>query len=1292
MKMLNKLKSNIWKQSIIISMAMFLWSCWGWNWGSNVNNTKSIDSKEYISWKVQLWEKIKNSVVNISYSWKKIYTVETDNNWNYIIPKKDFDLIISQNGLTNDSLLNIEVTDIITENEQILGNMSLNLLNENLNWAIINSVSSFVNDLLSVNNQNLFYNFQSENGSFDLDLFLKSTSLVSEKIGIWDVNWDWVVSYLDTSIYDIEKREDYIESYLNNNWYITSIYDWDIISRQSVVKEKLKNINLVFVTQENNSSYVYVKLKSFYQDSELYYSYDNVNWLSYSSEIYLENWNSIYFKEKYIDWNFSNIEKYVSNYQDLLFLDSFNYSYTPEYLWTKEEIESQISELEQNLSELQISLSTKQWEKSAIESNIESINNQINDLKNTLNSNYNWLNSTLKDLVSTNKTEAEKNTVIDNELWINSNSNSMSLMTYSSMSVNSDLINGQSIQEWINILNSKISDLNWEISDLETEVNNKKSIYDNKYNEYLVAKEEYENDREEYLYRNNRYEDYTQIVDDLNQELSWYNTNKNLADSNYKEVDSSFPKQSDYPVSDYTNSDYENKITIVSKLNFTYRWKTIKWYFQFSSKWWFPWKLWIEKNWTKLNEVNINSADFLNAIDDLLAQAIKYKLDFDYYQNLYDATLDDINSAEENLAEAQINRLLYWLIQDVNEDIYKYEEEDYLKAKSDYDSQYALLQPKFDLLDQYNSELSNLLSLQNNIDEKDTDYQEAILNVNDYEEDIQSVLSSIENNNVDLNNLENSLRNYNDILELKIWKTYKRFEKSVSFDETKYSLDNSSAWNIPENYIFSKKNTIDYQNYPFTVYVKLNRSWNWNIYPALVWIEYKSDTNDENIYSTVRIEVKNKEHMEDATGFLVEMVKERISILNNLLDFESLSSLYEKIVIASNKWFYLDSYNEDLDLSREELESLLEFFAGSLFEYNLKYDSNFKENYENEYNEKAEKSISLIELTLWRALTDAEKQEEIKKALLWTKEWIIKATRDYLMQYIDLVNSLSELSLSDISSGMKWVWNYIKNPIDNISSTYQSFKDGIAKVKDKLDYLWAYEYTYGTSYIWSTLWFISLDPAWKILKLWKLWEIVEKIDSVVLWLIDNLLNSKIIKLWTWYVQKIDTLSLKVINSFDVEKQERFFKRMSLMDDTMLKEYLDNPQKYVDNFEVWGTYNMLVSADETWKRIIPSINDSWLFINNYWGRLHWTIDFIVTKNPSWEYWINFWLKHSYLSNWDNLFYAWWLQFKNWILLNFTNWSWHYRPSKNDLDWINATKQAFKKRMNIDLDVDFIPVYN
>ncbi|MDF1682776.1 MAG: hypothetical protein P1U46_03545 [Patescibacteria group bacterium] len=56
-----------------------------------------------------------------------------------------------------------------------------------------------------------------------------------------------------------------------------------------MVKEKLKNINLVFVTQENNSSYVYVKLKSFYQDSELYYSYDNVNWLSYSSEIYLEN-------------------------------------------------------------------------------------------------------------------------------------------------------------------------------------------------------------------------------------------------------------------------------------------------------------------------------------------------------------------------------------------------------------------------------------------------------------------------------------------------------------------------------------------------------------------------------------------------------------------------------------------------------------------------------------------------------------------------------------------------------------------------------------------------------------------------------------------------------------------------------------------------------------------------------------------------------------------------------------------------------------------------------------------
>jgi hypothetical protein len=51
--------------------------------------------------------------------------------------------------------------------------------------------------------------------------------------------------------------------------------------------------------------------------------------------------------------------------------------------------------------------------------------------------------------------------------------------------------------------------------------------------------------------------------------------------------------------------------------------------------------------------------------------------------------------------------------------------------------------------------------------------------------------------------------------------------------------------------------------------------------------------------------------------------------------------------------------------------------------------------------------------------------------------------------------------------------------------------------------------------------------------------------------------------------------VKVVNSFSVEKQERFFKRMALMDDYMIKQYLEKPDSYISNFEVGGKYNMLV---------------------------------------------------------------------------------------------------------------------
>gem|GEM_PF-2490874 len=47
----------------------------------------------------------------------------------------------------------------------------------------------------------------------------------------------------------------------------------------------------------------------------------------------------------------------------------------------------------------------------------------------------------------------------------------------------------------------------------------------------------------------------------------------------------------------------------------------------------------------------------------------------------------------------------------------------------------------------------------------------------------------------------------------------------------------------------------------------------------------------------------------------------------------------------------------------------------------------------------------------------------------------------------------------------------------------------------------------------------------------------------------------------------------------VDKQARFFDRMNKMDEFMYKEYVNQSQKYIDTFEVGGTYNSLKEVDD-----------------------------------------------------------------------------------------------------------------
>lgn len=143
--------------------------------------------------------------------------------------------------------------------------------------------------------------------------------------------------------------------------------------------------------------------------------------------------------------------------------------------------------------------------------------------------------------------------------------------------------------------------------------------------------------------------------------------------------------------------------------------------------------------------------------------------------------------------------------------------------------------------------------------------------------------------------------------------------------------------------------------------------------------------------------------------------------------------------------------------------------------------------------------------------------------------------------------------------------------------------------------------------------------------------------------------------------------------------------MSLMDDVTLKQYLDNPDNYIKNFEVWGKYNMVLKEQLIWSQT-PLIFKDWKFRTPDWksGTIRSEYDYVLIKNWN-EYDIKFWKEHSWLANWANVEYAWIFKlssWKSWVeYLN--NGSWHYKPSINDIIRKQILADTFYNKFWIDI---------
>jgi hypothetical protein len=103
-----------------------------------------------------------------------------------------------------------------------------------------------------------------------------------------------------------------------------------------------------------------------------------------------------------------------------------------------------------------------------------------------------------------------------------------------------------------------------------------------------------------------------------------------------------------------------------------------------------------------------------------------------------------------------------------------------------------------------------------------------------------------------------------------------------------------------------------------------------------------------------------------------------------------------------------------------------------------------------------------------------------------------------------------------------------------------------------------------------------------------------------------------------------------------------------------------------------------------KKELSTIFSNWKLKNQKWYNFWWKYDFVIQAGE-----IKIWQWHSYIADWGNVDFAWELTFNNntWILTEFSNGSWHYKPIASDKSvlfdllkkkWIDTSTLRFVDR--------------
>lgn len=563
--------------------------------------------------------------------------------------------------------------------------------------------------------------------------------------------------------------------------------------------------------------------------------------------------------------------------------------------WTNlQNILGTINTLEKQITDTKAKIATNTADKAAIEKEITQLNTQITTQKQNLANTYNSLDNNARILLEPWMTTAKKQEAVNNITnWITTNSTVISNKTADTVPLNiADL------PVSIDVIKQKVTQLTYEVHALENIKNNLYTYYQTKkaaYDESVRVYNQYMNDR--VLYQNvlNTLNTQTQAIKDLwtvpNLYLNvWYIISNYSITTAINSINDRFNQYS-YPDPVYYLQDssktWLRDITNVEIIKLLWH----SWTISIDYSWinnGFPAYANIKLDWSSYSSITLKNSQH---VLDYYAYAKKL-----FERRILLIELNKILPTEKQKNDIASRVLDYsWQYKQITvlwQDYYLSAENDYQKASAEYNNANTRFNTRNNLLNGYENLLNNYwLSVNELIAKKQvTQTKNAQL---------ATVVNTEKQNVTFLAWQQSNLQQKQQ--EFSVWvkshtdqmvKTYTTnttvVNSSNKFADYPWAYFELKNWYTPivknRNHIVIKdwQKEIDnskYEKNPYTIYIRFNIYWNWNDYPAKVWVDYKRYASDNIAYQTEYILINSKEELEKKEAIIM-LVKKAVADIN----------------------------------------------------------------------------------------------------------------------------------------------------------------------------------------------------------------------------------------------------------------------------------------------------------------------------------------------------------------------------------------------------------------------------